>query len=397
MWKLKKGKFGEYGGQYVHESLMSAVCELEEAYEHYINDPEFNKELKELYRKYANRPSALYYAEKMTKDLGGAKVYIKREDLNHTGSHKINSALGLTLMAKKMGKKRVIAETAAGQHGVAVATAAALFDMKCDIYIGESDVKRQALNVYKMELLGATVIPVRNGGHSTLKDAINEAMRDWLEHSDTTFYLIGSVVGPHPYPQMVRDFNKVIGKEIKEQIMEYEKRLPDCIVACVGGGSNAIGAFYEFIDNENVRLVGVEAGGKGIETTHHAASISRGKVGIFHGMKSVFLQNFEGQIDEGYSISTGLDYPGTGPEHAYLSDTGRAEYVPVTDEEAVKAFEYLCKTEGIICAIESAHAVAAAMKIAKEMSDEQIMVINLSCRGDKDVYQIAEYRGVETE
>ncbi len=393
---MKKGKFGEYGGQYVHENLMSAVCELEKSYEYYKHDEEFNRELKALYKRYANRPSALYYAEKMTKNLNGPKIYIKREDLNHTGSHKINNVLGQVLLAKKMGKSRIITETAAGLHGVAAAVVASLFDMKCDVYMGLSDMKKQALNVYEMELLGARVIPVTNIENSTLKDAINVAMKDWEENSDTTFYVIGSAVGPHPYPEMVRNFSKIIGEEIKEQIMIAENKLPDCIVACVGGGSNAIGSFYSFIDNKSVRLVGAEAAGKGLETKHHSASVSRGKVGIFHGMKSVFLQNFEGQIDKGYSISSGLNYPGAGPEHAYLSEIGRAEYVPITDEEAVSAFEYLCKTEGIIPAIESAHAVAAAMKIAKEMTSEQIMVISLSGRGVKDVYQIAEYRGVKT-
>lgn len=388
-----KGKYGIYGGQYVPETVMNAVCELEKAYEHYSKDKEFQDELKALYKDYAGRPSMLYYAEKMTKDLGGAKIYIKREDLNHTGSHKINNVLGQILLAKKMGKKRIIAETGAGQHGVATATAAALFDMECEIYMGAVDMERQALNVYRMQLLGAKVTAV-SSGTSTLKDAVNEAMKDWATNIETTYYLIGSAMGPHPYPQMVRDFQKIIGEEIKEQMLAKENRLPDCVVACVGGGSNAIGAFYDFIGDESVRLVGAEAAGKGVETKYHAATLTRGRDGIFHGMKSVFLQNFEGQIDEVYSISAGLDYPGIGPEHANLAKTGRADYVAVTDEEAVCAFEYLSKTEGIIPAIESAHAVAAALKIAPQMSKDQIMVINLSGRGDKDVYQIARYRGV---
>lgn len=388
-----KGKYGIYGGQYVPETVMNAVCELERAYEHYSKDKEFQEELKALYRDYAGRPSMLYYAEKMTKDLGGAKIYIKREDLNHTGSHKINNVLGQILLAKKMGKKRIIAETGAGQHGVATATAAALFNMECEVYMGAVDMERQALNVYRMQLLGSKVTAVTSGT-STLKDAVNEAMKDWATNIETTYYLIGSAMGPHPYPQMVRDFQKIISEEIKAQLLEKENRLPDCVVACVGGGSNAIGAFYDFIGDESVRLVGAEAAGKGVETKYHAATLARGRDGIFHGMKSVFLQNYEGQIDEVYSISAGLDYPGIGPEHANLAQTGRADYVPVTDEEAVCAFEYLSKTEGIIPAIESAHAVAAALKIAPTMSKDQIMVINLSGRGDKDVYQIARYRGV---
>lgn len=388
-----KGKYGIYGGQYVPETVMNAVCELERAYEHYSKDKEFQEELKALYRDYAGRPSMLYYAEKMTKDLGGAKIYIKREDLNHTGSHKINNVLGQILLAKKMGKKRIIAETGAGQHGVATATAAALFNMECEVYMGAVDMERQALNVYRMQLLGSKVTAVTSGT-STLKDAVNEAMKDWATNIETTYYLIGSAMGPHPYPQMVRDFQKIISEEIKAQLLEKENRLPDCVVACVGGGSNAIGAFYDFIGDESVRLVGAEAAGKGVETKYHAATLARGRDGIFHGMKSVFLQNYEGQIDEVYSISAGLDYPGIGPEHANLAKTGRADYVPVTDEEAVCAFEYLSKTEGIIPAIESAHAVAAALKIAPTMSKDQIMVINLSGRGDKDVYQIARYRGV---
>lgn len=388
------GRFGQYGGQYVPETVMTAVHELEAAYAKYKDDPEFISELKELYRDYAGRPSMLYYAEKMTKDLGGAKIYIKREDLNHTGSHKINNVLGQVLLAKKMGKKRIIAETGAGQHGVATATVCALFGLECEVYMGAEDCRRQSLNVYRMNLLGAKVNAV-DSGTATLKDAINEAMRDWCSNIDTTFYCIGSVMGPHPYPAMVRDFQKIISEEIKSQLAEREGRLPDCIVACVGGGSNAMGAFYNFIEDKSVRLVGAEAGGLGIETEKHAASMSKGTLGIFHGMKSIFLQNEYGQIDPVYSISAGLDYPGVGPEHAYLRETGRAEYIPITDEEAVCAFEYLSKTEGIIPAIESSHAVAAALKIAPTMSKDQILVINLSGRGDKDVYSIARYRGVD--
>lgn len=389
-----KGRYGIYGGQYVPEIVMNAVTELEEAYNRYKNDPEFIAELKKLYRDYAGRPSMLYYAEKMTKDLGGAKIYLKREDLNHTGSHKINNVLGQILLAKRMGKKRIIAETGAGQHGVATATACALFGLECQVYMGAEDVKRQSLNVYRMNLLGTKVIAVESGTQ-TLKDAINEAMRDWCTNISTTFYCIGSVMGPHPYPQMVRDFQKIISEETKSQMLELEGRLPDCVVACVGGGSNAMGSFYNFIDDKEVRLVGAEAAGKGIDTKLHAATIAKGSVGIFHGMKSIFLQNEFGQIDPVYSISAGLDYPGIGPEHAHLWETKRAEYVDITDEEAVSAFEYLSRTEGIIPAIESSHAVAAAMKIAPKMDKDQIMVITISGRGDKDVYSIAKYRGAD--
>ena len=390
----KIGRFGQYGGQYVPETVMTAVHELEAAYEKYRNDPQFISELKALYRDYAGRPSMLYYAEKMTKELGGAKIYIKREDLNHTGSHKINNVLGQILLAKKMGKKRVIAETGAGQHGVATATVCALFGLECEVYMGAEDCKRQSLNVFRMNLLGAKVTAV-DSGTSTLKDAINEAMRDWVANIETTFYCIGSVMGPHPYPTMVRDFQKIISEEIKEQLMEKEGRLPDCVVACVGGGSNAMGAFYNFIEDKSVRLVGAEAAGRGIDTPDTAATMALGSVGIFHGMKSLFLQDDYGQIAPVYSISAGLDYPGVGPEHTYLKETGRADYVSITDEEAVCAFEYLSKTEGIIPAIESSHAVAAALKIAPAMNKEQILVINLSGRGDKDVYSIARYRGVD--
>lgn len=390
----KIGRYGEYGGQYVPETVMNAVHEVEDAYNKYKNDPEFKAELADLYVNYAGRPSLLYYAEKMTKDLDGAKVYIKREDLNHTGSHKINNVLGQLLLAKRMGKKRIIAETGAGQHGVATATVCALMGLECEVYMGAEDMKRQSLNVYRMNLLGAKVTGV-SSGTSTLKDAINEAMRDWCSNIETTYYCIGSVMGPHPYPEMVRDFQKVISEEIKKQILETEGRLPDAVVACVGGGSNAIGAFYNFIEDKDVRLIGAEAAGKGINTTLHAATMAKGSLGIFHGMKSLFLQNDYGQIDEVFSISAGLDYPGVGPEHAYLRSIGRAEYVSITDEEAVCAFEYLSKTEGIIPAIESSHAVAAAMKIIPEMDKDKIVVINLSGRGDKDVYSIAKYRGVD--
>ena len=392
----KIGRFGDFGGQYIPETVMTAVHELEAAYDKYKDDPQFKAELAELYRDYANRPSMLYYAEKMTKDLGGAKVYIKREDLNHTGAHKINNVLGQLLLAKKMGKKRIIAETGAGQHGVATATVCALMGLECEVYMGSTDMERQSLNVYRMNLLGAKVTGV-NSGTATLKDAINEAFRDWCSNIDTTFYCIGSVMGPHPYPTMVRDFQKIIGEEIKAQLMEREGKLPDAVVACVGGGSNAMGAFYDFSENKEVRLIGAEAAGRGIDTPDHAATVAMGDLGIFHGMKSLFLQNEYGQIDEVYSISAGLDYPGIGPEHAYLHSIGRADYYSITDEEAVNAFEYLSKTEGIIPAIESAHAVAAAMRMIPEMDKDQIVVINLSGRGDKDVYSIARYRGVELD
>ena len=391
---MGKGRYGIFGGQYIPETLMNAVEELEEAYARYSQDPEFLEELENLLKNYAGRPSMLYYAEKMTRDLKGAKIYLKREDLNHTGSHKINNVLGQALLAKKMGKTRIIAETGAGQHGVAAATAAALMDMECDIYMGKEDMDRQALNVYRMELLGAKVHGV-SSGTGTLKDAVNETMREWTRRMEDTLYVLGSVMGPHPFPMMVRDFQKVIGKEIREQLMEKEGRLPDAVIACVGGGSNAMGAFYEFIPDEKVRLIGCEAGGMGIDTEKHAATLSRGTTGIFHGMKSVFCQDEYGQIAPVYSISAGLDYPGIGPEHAHLAKTGRAEYVPITDREAVEAFEYLSRTEGIIPAIESAHAVAYARKLAPKMGKDQIIVVNLSGRGDKDVAAIARYRGVE--
>lgn len=391
---MSKGRYGIHGGQYVPETLMNAVNELEAAYEHYKNDLDFQRELTTLLNEYAGRPSLLYYAEKMTKDLGGPKIYLKREDLNHTGSHKINNVLGQVLLAKKMGKTRVIAETGAGQHGVATATAAALLDMECEIYMGKEDTERQALNVFRMELLGAKVHAVTTGT-MTLKDAVNEAMREWTNRMDDTLYVLGSVMGPHPFPMIVRDFQKIIGEEVRAQLMEKEGRLPDAVLACVGGGSNSMGLFYDFINEPSVRLIGCEAAGLGVDTDKNAASVANGKLGIFHGMKSYFCQDEYGQIAPVYSISAGLDYPGVGPEHANLHDLGRAQYVPVTDEEAVEAFEYLSRIEGIIPAIESAHAVAYAKKLAKEMTPEQIMVICLSGRGDKDVAAIARYRGVD--
>ncbi len=387
-----RGRFGQHGGQYIPETLMNAVIELEKAYDHYRKDPEFNRELTELFNNYAGRPSRLYFAKKMTEDLGGAKIYLKREDLNHTGAHKINNVLGQALLAKKMGKTRLIAETGAGQHGVATATAAALFGMECVVFMGEEDTKRQALNVYRMKLLGADVIPVKSGT-ATLKDAVSEAMREWTRRIDDTHYCLGSVMGPHPFPTIVRDFQAVISREIKSQMLEAEGRLPDVVLACVGGGSNAIGTFYDFINDDSVRLIGCEAAGRGVDTYETAATIATGKLGIFHGMKSYFCQDEYGQIAPVYSISAGLDYPGIGPEHAYLHDIGRAEYVPVTDEEAVCAFEYLAKTEGIIPAIESAHAVAHAIKIAPKMKPDELMVITISGRGDKDCAAIARYRG----
>ena len=388
----QRGRFGQHGGQYIPETLMNAVIELEKAYDKYKDDPVFNKELKELFDNYAGRPSRLYYAAGMTKDLGGAKIYLKREDLNHTGAHKINNVLGQALLAKKMGKTRLIAETGAGQHGVATATAAAILGMECVVFMGKEDTERQALNVYRMRLLGAEVIPVTSGT-ATLKDAVSEAMREWTSRIDDTHYCLGSVMGPHPFPTIVRDFQAVISKEIKEQILAAEGRLPDAVLACVGGGSNAIGSFYHFINDPDVRLIGCEAAGRGVDTWETAATIATGRLGIFHGMKSYFCQDEFGQIAPVYSISAGLDYPGIGPEHAYLHDIGRAEYVPVTDAEAVEAFEYLARTEGIIPAIESAHAVAHAMKIAPDMPTDSIIVITISGRGDKDCAAIARYRG----
>jgi tryptophan synthase beta chain len=389
---MTKGRYGIHGGQYIPETLMNAVIELEEAYNHYKNDKEFNDELNTLLNEYAGRPSRLYYAKRMTEDLGGAKIYLKREDLNHTGAHKINNVLGQVLLAKKMGKTRVIAETGAGQHGVATATAAALMDMECEIFMGKEDTERQALNVYRMRLLGAKVHAVTTGT-ATLKDAVSETMREWTKRIEDTHYVLGSCMGPHPFPQIVRDFQAVISKEIKEQLVEKEGKLPDAVLACVGGGSNAIGAFYNFIEDESVRLIGCEAAGRGINTAETAATIATGKLGIFHGMKSYFCQDEYGQIAPVYSISAGLDYPGIGPEHADLYDKGRAEYVAITDDEAVDAFEYLSRTEGIIPAIESAHAVAYARKLAPTMKKDQIIVINISGRGDKDCAAIARYRG----
>lgn len=391
---MAKGRYGIHGGQYIPETLMHAVIELEKAYEYYKNDPQFNKELQELFHEYANRPSLLYYAEKMTKDLGGAKIYLKREDLNHTGSHKINNVLGQVLLAKKMGKKRVLAETGAGQHGVATATAAALMDMECTVYMGREDTERQALNVFRMELLGAKVVAVESGT-KTLKDAVNEALRQWTANVNDTYYVLGSVMGPHPYPEMVRDFQSVIGKEVKAQMFEKEGRLPDVVMACVGGGSNAMGLFYDFIPDKEVQLIGVEAAGRGVNTAQTAATIARGSLGIFHGMKSYFLQDEYGQIAPVYSISAGLDYPGIGPEHAALYDSGRAQYVSATDDEAVAAFSYLSRTEGIIPAIESAHAIAYAQKLAPALPKDKIIVVNVSGRGDKDVAAIARYMGVD--
>ena len=391
---MSKGRYGIHGGQYISETLMNELIHLEECYEHYKKDPEFNAELNKLLNEYAGRPSLLYYAEKMTKDLGGAKIYLKREDLNHTGSHKINNALGQALLAKKMGKTRLIAETGAGQHGVATATAAAFLGMECEIFMGKEDTDRQALNVYRMELLGAKVHPVTSGT-MTLKDAVNETMREWSNRVADTHYVLGSVMGPHPFPMIVRDFQSVISQEAKEQILKTEGKLPAAVVACVGGGSNAMGAFYNFIEDQDVELIGCEAAGKGVDTALTAATIATGSLGIFHGMKSYFCQDEYGQIAPVYSISAGLDYPGIGPEHAYLHDIGRAQYVPITDDEAVDAFEYLARTEGIICAIESAHAVAQVRKIAKNYSPDQSIIVCLSGRGDKDVAAIARYRGVD--
>ncbi|MGN0445429.1 MAG: tryptophan synthase subunit beta [Acutalibacteraceae bacterium] len=389
---MSNGRFGEYGGQYIPETLMNAVLELDEAYTHYKNDPEFNRELTDLYNNYANRPSLLYYAENMTKDLGGAKIYFKREDLNHTGAHKINNVLGQALLAKKMGKTRLIAETGAGQHGVATATAAALMGMECVVFMGKTDTERQALNVYKMKLLGADVVPVTTGT-ATLKDAVSQAMREWTNRISDTHYCLGSVMGPHPFPTIVRDFQAVISREIKQQMLEKEGRLPDVVCACVGGGSNAIGSFYHFIDDPEVQLIGAEAAGRGIDTKDTAATLSTGTTGIFHGMKSLFCQNEYGQIAPVYSISAGLDYPGIGPEHAMLHDSGRAQYYAITDDEAVNAFEYVSRMEGVIPAIESSHALAQVMKMAPNMDKDKIIVVTISGRGDKDCAAIARYRG----
>jgi tryptophan synthase beta chain len=391
---MSRGRFGVHGGQYMSETLMNELLNLEKQYNHFKEDPEFVEELNTLLKEYAGRPSLLYYAKRMTEDLGGAKIYLKREDLNHTGAHKINNVLGQCLLAKKMGKTRVIAETGAGQHGVATATAAALLGMECEVFMGEEDTKRQALNVFRMELLGAKVHTVTTGS-KVLKDAVNDAFREWISRVDDTHYVIGSTMGPHPFPTIVRDFQAVISEEIKEQILELEGKLPDMVIACVGGGSNAMGAFYNFLDDEEVQLIGVEAAGKGIDTEFHAATIAKGELGIFHGMKSYFCQGNYGQISPVYSISAGLDYPGIGPEHAYLHDIGRAQYVSATDDEAVEAFEYLSRMEGIIPAIESSHAIAHAMRVAGDMDKDDIIVINVSGRGDKDVAAIARYKGVE--
>ena len=390
----RKGRFGRFGGQYVPETLMNALIELEENYEKMKNDPSFEEEFKYYLKQYAGRPSPLYYAEKMTKELGGGKVYLKREDLNHTGSHKINNVLGQVIMAKRMGKKRVIAETGAGQHGVATATAAALFGLECEVFMGQEDIERQNLNVFRMKLLGANVVPVTSGT-GTLKDATSEAMRNWALTVDTTFYVLGSVVGPHPYPAIVRDFQRIIGDEIKSQLQAVEGRLPDYLIACVGGGSNAMGMFYPFIEDEEVKLIGTEAAGLGVDTDKHAASITKGSIGVLHGMMSYFLQDDDGQITPVHSISAGLDYPGIGPQHAYLFESGRAQYQPITDNEAVEAFKYLTRTEGIIPAIESAHAVAYGLKLIPGTKKDDIIVINISGRGDKDVYSIAKYMGVD--
>lgn len=394
MSKNKIGKFGEFGGQYAPETLMFALDELEEKYNELKDDAEFKAELDYYLNEYGGRPSRLYYAERMTKDLGGAKIYLKREDLNHTGAHKINNVLGQALIAKRMGKKKVIAETGAGQHGVAAATAAALFGMKCEVFMGEEDIERQELNVFRMNLLGAVVHPV-SSGTKTLKDATNEALRSWATNVQDTFYILGSAVGPHPYPMIVREFQRIIGQEIKEQMMEKEGRLPDAVIACVGGGSNAIGSFFDFIEHDEVRLIGAEAAGKGVDTGFHAATITKGDVGVLHGMKSLFLQDDSGGIMPVYSISAGLDYPGIGPEHAYLNETGRAEYYPITDKEAVDAFCYLTRVEGIIPAIESSHAVAQALKIIPKMGKDEIAVITISGRGDKDVKSVAKFMGVD--
>ena len=393
---MQKGRFGQFGGQFISEKLMDELLCLEAQYQFYQSDPGFQQELDYLLKTYAGRPSLLYFAERMTKDLGGAKIYLKREDLNHTGSHKINNVLGQILLAKKMGKKRVIAETGAGQHGVATATVAALFGMECEIFMGKVDTDRQALNVYRMELLGAKVHAVTSGTQ-TLKDAVNETMREWANSFQDTHYLLGSVMGPHPFPTIVRDFQSIIGKETRQEILQKEGKLPAAVLACVGGGSNAMGMFYAFVQDVNVRLIGCEAGGKGVDTPLHAATMARGVPGIFHGMKSYFCQDENGQIAPVYSISAGLDYPGIGPEHAFLRDSGRAEYFPITDDQAVAAFEYLARAEGIICAIESAHAVAYARFLAPQMRKDECIVVCLSGRGDKDVAAIARYRGVQID
>lgn len=391
---MTEGRFGKFGGQFISETLMPTIQELEEAYNHFSQEEEFNRELTDLFNNYAGRPSLLYFAENMTKDLDGAKIYFKREDLNHTGAHKINNVLGQVLLAKKMGKTRIIAETGAGQHGVATATACALLNMECVVFMGEHDIERQALNVYRMKLLGADVVSV-SSGTGTLKDAVNETMKEWSTRMEDTHYAIGSAMGPHPFPTLVRDFQSVISREIKEQIIEAEGRLPDVVLACLGGGSNAIGSFYHFIDDKEVRLIGCEGAGHGVDQPNTAAALQAGRTGIYHGMKTIIAQNEDGQVNPVYSISAGLDYPGVGPEHAHLADIKRAEYVGINDEEAVEAFEYFSRTEGIIPAIESSHAIAQAMKMAPQMDKDQIMVVTLSGRGDKDCAAIARYRGEE--
>lgn len=388
----ERGRYGSFGGRFVPETLMSALFELEEAYERYSKDPEFQQELIHLLRTYSGRPTALYYAERLTKQLGGAKIYLKREDLNHTGAHKINNTIGQALLAKRMGKSKVIAETGAGQHGVATATVAALFGMECKVFMGEEDMKRQELNVFRMRLLGAEVVPVLSGSR-TLKDAGNETLRYWVSHVQDTFYILGSVVGPHPYPMIVRDFQRIIGDETKRQIVEAEGRLPDVCIAAVGGGSNAMGMFYPFIEDTDVKLIGVEAAGRGIDTKEHAATITMGTPGVFQGSYSLLLQDQFGQVQEAHSISAGLDYPGIGPEHAHLKEADRAEYVPITDQEAMDALQLLCRTEGILPALESSHAIAHALKVAPELSSDQIVVVNLSGRGDKDVGTIISALG----
>ncbi len=387
---MSNRKFGQFGGQYVPETIMSALHELEEAYGQYKNDPAFLKEYRYYLKQYVGRPSPLYFAEGLTRQLGGARIYLKREDLNHTGAHKINNVMGQLLLAKRMGKTKVIAETGAGQHGVATATGAALLNMECTVYMGQEDIERQALNVFRMELLGATVQSVTSGT-ATLKDATNEAIRSWIHRVEDTFYVIGSVVGPAPYPEMVREFQKVIGEEAREQILQAEGKLPDAVVACVGGGSNAMGIFHAFVEDEKVDLIGVEGAGKGVGTGLHAAAIAEGKVGVLHGMKTFLLQDDYGNITPAYSVSAGLDYPGIGPEHAALHESQRATYVSVTDEEAIEALSNLCVTDGILPALESAHALAYVKKIAPEMSSDQVLVVNLSGRGDKDVHTIAAY------
>lgn len=392
----KKGYYGQFGGRYIPETLMNELNHIEETYNELKDDPEFQEELHTLLRDYANRPSLLYFAKNMTEDLGGAQIYLKREDLNHTGAHKINNVLGQALLAKHMGKTRFIAETGAGQHGVATATVAALMGMECEIFMGKEDTERQKLNVYRMELLGAKVHAVTSGS-MVLKDAVNATMQEWVSRVDDTFYILGSAVGPYPFPKLVHDFQSVISQETKQQLAEQAHQLPDMVVACVGGGSNAIGSFANFIDDESVKLVGVEAAGKGVNTDQHAATLEKGSTGIFHGMKSMFLQNHDGQIDQVYSISAGLDYPGIGPEHADLQDRGRAQYVGITDDEAVSAFEYIAQQEGIVAAIESCHALAYVRKIAPTMAKDKIIVCTVSGRGDKDVAAIAKYRGVEID